>query len=471
MSAQPFEPASLITITPAPAGAIPDALSVTFQPAPEKPALGQPGLTAGDVTLTSPSTAVVSLGKAEKISSETIRQTGGLLARWLLQNHVSSVNIDAAPLVDHDGVLALTEGLYLGAFRFNRYKKSDNDETCVAVNLIGVPPHLYERLEQTRIVTAAVNLARDWAHEPANVINPVTLAERAVLLAKQYGLKVTVLDDQQLAAMGAGAIVAVGKASKTPARLIVLEHSGTNPEEAPIVLVGKGLTFDTGGYSLKDVTNILGMKYDKSGAIAVIATLVAVARLNLPQRVIGVIGAAENMVSGEGYRPDDILTTLSGKTVEIISTDAEGRLVLADCLTYAQKTFKPRLMIDLATLTGGAVVALGRVRAALLSNDDSLAAALFAAGERTFERLWRMPLDEEYANAIKSDDADIKNSGGREASCISGGMFLKQFVDDTVPWAHLDIAGTADTTKDSPYTPKGGTGFGVRLLIDYLQNL
>ncbi len=471
MTAQPFEPVSLITIVPAPAGAAPSALSVTFQPAPEKPALGQPGSATGDVTLISPNTAVVSLGKDEKISPETIRQAGGLLARWLFQNHVPSVDIDTAPLAALDGIPALAEGLYLGAFRFERYKKSENGGTSVVVNLIGVPQSLHEPLTQVQIVTAAVNLARDWAHEPANVINPVTLAERAVHLAQLYGLKVSVLDDKQLAAMGAGAIVAVGKASKTPARLIVLEHSGTNPEVAPIVLIGKGLTFDTGGYSLKDVANILGMKYDKSGAIDVIATLVAVARLNLPQRVIGVIGAAENMISGEGYRPDDILTTLSGKTVEIISTDAEGRLVLADCLTYAQQTFKPRLMIDLATLTGGAVVALGHVRAALLSNDDALAAALYAAGERTYERLWRMPLDEEYAKAIKSDDADIKNSGGREASCISGGMFLKQFVDDSVPWAHLDIAGTADTTKDGPYTPKGGTGFGVRLLIDYLKNL
>lgn len=471
MTEKAFEPASRITIALATEQAAPGPLTVVFQPAPDQPALGLPGVQAGDITLVSPDRAVVSLGKAEKITPEIIRQAGGLLSRWLLQNRVQAADIDTTPLADFGGIPALAEGLYLGAFRFERYKKSDKDQATVSVTLTGAPQDIAAQLNQVEIVTSAVNLARDWAHEPANVINPVTLAERASSVAAKYGLKFSVLDDGQLEALGAGAIVAVGKASKTPSRLIVLEHSGQNPEEAPIVLIGKGLTFDTGGYSLKDVTNIQTMKYDKSGALDVIAALSAAARLNLPQRVIGVIGAAENMISGEGYRPDDILTTLSGKTVEIISTDAEGRLVLADCLTYAQQTFKPRLMVDLATLTGGAVVALGRVRAALLSNNDTLADALYRAGERTYERLWRMPLDEEYFKAIKSDDADIKNSGGREASCISGGMFLKQFVEDSVPWAHLDIAGTADSTKDGPYTPKGGTGFGVRLLIDFLQNL
>ena len=236
-----------------------------------------------------------------------------------------------------------------------------------------------------------------------------------------------------------------------------------------MALVGKALTFDTGGYSIKTTEGIQGMKYDKCGGIAVIATLVAAAALGLKTPLVGVVGAAENMISGRAYRPDDILTSLSGKTIEVISTDAEGRLVLADSLTYVQNQYAPKAIIDLATLTGGVVVALGRVRAGLMGNDDALANALLAAGDRTYEKVWRLPLDEEYVKAIKGDDADIKNSGGREGTAIIGGTFLRQFVSDSVPWAHLDIAGMADTPKELPYCPKGATGFGIRLLLDYLE--
>ncbi len=213
------------------------------------------------------------------------------------------------------------------------------------------------------------------------------------------------------------------------------------------------------------------MKYDKCGGMTVIGVLQAAAALKIKTPIVGVIAAAENMISGSAYRPNDIVKTMSGKTVEIISTDAEGRMVLADALTYAQKHYKPRALIDLATLTGGVVIALGSIRAGMFSNDDRLAAALAAAGERVHERLWRLPLDDDYLELIKGDDSDLKNTGGRSADPVIGGMFLKQFVDEKVPWAHLDIAGTATTDKDQPYCPKGATGFGVRLLIDYLEGL
>jgi leucyl aminopeptidase len=255
--------------------------------------------------------------------------------------------------------------------------------------------------------------------------------------------------------------------------LIVLEYPGQDltADTKPVVLVGKAITFDTGGYSIKSVEGIQGMKYDKSGGLVVLATLQAAAQLKLKTRLVGVICAAENMISGGSYRPDDIITSLSGKTIEIISTDAEGRLVLADGLAYAQSHYQPAALIDLATLTGGMVVALGHVRAGIMSNDDHLAEQLISAGEKTHERLWRMPLDEEYFANIKGDEADIKNSGGREGAPIFGGIFLKQFVEDQVPWAHLDIAGTAHQSKELPYSPKGATGFGVRLLIEYLKGL
>lgn len=452
-------------------------LTVVFQPAPDKSAAGEPGKSVGDIlflraTDGNPS-LTVSLGKREKIKADTFRQAGGALASWLINQNVSEAQFEAAGLSKfgiEQAFSALCEGLLLGAFRFGRYKSADDAATVPTLYLSG-GNDLDKILDESQKLAAAVNLARDWGHEPANVINPVTLAARVTELAGQHNLKVTVIDDKALQGMGAGAIHAVGKGSKTPSRMILIEYPGQDASSDPVVLVGKAITFDTGGYSLKDSSNILGMKYDKCGALAVIAALVAAASLGIKTRVIGVVAAAENMVSGEAYRPDDILTTLSGKTVEIISTDAEGRLVLADALTYAARNLKPRAMVDFATLTGGCVIALGKVRAGLMSNDDALANALFRAGEDTHERLWRLPLDEDYEQQIKGDDGDIKNSGGREASAITAGLFLKNFVVPSVPWAHLDIAGTAATDKNTPYCQKGATGFGVRLIMEYLKGL
>lgn len=452
-------------------------LHAILKPAAEKPAFGEAGPQAGDTTLITSTTVIVSLGKSSKISTDSFRQSGGGLARWLDQQRISKIHIDADALDEFHiagSLPALLEGLLLGSFRFDRYKKKDEQPVNSQVVLHSTQPDtVTTAIWRSQRICAAVNLSRDWSHEPANVINPITLAERAKAVADQSGLGCTILDEKELEAMGAGAIVAVGKGSKTPSRLIILQYPGNNPPAGtqPIVLVGKALTFDTGGYSLKDVTNIQTMKYDKCGGLTVIAALRAAAELKIKTPVIGVIGAAENMISGEAYRPDDIIRSLSGTTIEIISTDAEGRLVLADALTYAQQKFQPRAIIDLATLTGGVVVALGRNRAGLMSNDDALARQLFEAGEETGEKLWRLPLDDEYFKLIKGDDADIKNSGGREGHAILGGMFLKQFVNEDTPWAHLDIAGMADSPKDLPYCPKGGTGFGVRLLLHYLENL
>jgi leucyl aminopeptidase len=314
-------------------------------------------------------------------------------------------------------------------------------------------------------------LTREWSHEPPNVINPVTLAERAQALADETSLSCTIFDDKKLEEMGAGALLSVGLGSKTPSHMIMLEHvgSGVAADAQPVVVVGKAITFDTGGYSLKSVQGIVGMKFDKCGGMAVIGILKAAAALDLPLRVIGLVPAAENMISSYAYRPNDIITSLSGKTIEIISTDAEGRLILSDALTYASTELNPRAVIDLATLTGGVVVALGKVRAGVMSTDDDLAAALAEAGDRSGERVWRLPLDEAYFELIKGNDSDLKNSAGKPlASSIVGGTFLKQFVLNDVPWAHIDIAGTA-------WTDQGGgtraTGFGVRLVLDYLQNL
>lgn len=448
--------------------------------APETVSLETAGKEVGDIRLLN-GKAVLSLGPQAKINAEMIRRAGGMLAKWLSKHEVSSAGLELAPLfgvglAPEAALGALVEGLLLGDFKFIAYK-SEKKSTKTDLSLLtdeSVSPSVFSALEsalqKATIISEATNLAREWSHEPANVINPVTLAERVQKLAAEVGLKCTVLDDKQLEAMGAGAIVAVGKASATPSRLIILEHAGTSGEK-PVALVGKAITFDTGGYSLKPVDGIVGMKYDKSGGMAVIATLMAAARLGLKTPVVGVIAAAENMISGHGYRPDDILTALNGKTIEIISTDAEGRLVLADALTYTERTFQPRAMVDIATLTGAVIIALGSVRAGVLSTNDGLAQALIQSGERTFERLWQLPLDEEYFELIKGDDSDMKNSGGRKAGTIVGGTFLKQFVTEATPWAHIDIAGVMGAEKDLPYCPKGGMGFGVRLFIDYLENL
>jgi leucyl aminopeptidase len=422
--------------------------------------------------------AVVSLGQKEKINLETFRRAGGALAKWITKNKVTEAAVETAPFVDYglasDQIaFALTEGLLLGSFRFDKHKSKKDEPVSARVSFLD--ESLKQTIEQATIICEATNLARAWAHEPANVINPVSLAARVQELASEVGLKCTILDDKQLAEMGAEAIVAVGQGSATPARLIVLEYqpaAGREAEAPPVALVGKAITFDTGGYSIKTTDGMVGMKHDKCGAMAVLGVIVAAARLKISTPVVAVLAAAENMISEVAYRPNDILKTLSGKTVEIISTDAEGRLVLCDALAYAQRQFKPSALINLATLTGGVVVALGSTRAGLFSNNDELSRALFDIGEQVHERLWRLPLDDDYFELLKSEDADFKNSAGvRKAHPIVGGIFLKQFVKDETPWAHLDIAGVSDWDREMPYCPKGASGFGVRLLVEYLRGL
>jgi leucyl aminopeptidase len=479
-----YKPTYVVHLSAAQKTSEPASVTARFGFAPDQPTVGQPGKDAGDMIFRNVGNnafeVLVSLGKASHYSLEMVRRAGGRLGAWLVDSGSSALAVDLpaleafpAPHATADQVAqALFEGIKLGAYQFNQYKKDPEPIREFTVTALSSQPAVTQALlERVEKLTNAILFARDLSHQPANVINPITLAEQAQLMAAQFGLKVRVLDDKELAQLGAGAILAVGQGSQTPSRLIVLEYPGTQPELKPVVLVGKAITFDTGGYSLKSTDGMVSMKYDKCGGADVLATLQAAAALRLKTPLIGIVGAAENMISGGSYRPDDIIKTLNGKTVEIVSTDAEGRLVLADALAYAQKEYQPRAIIDLATLTGGVVNALGHVRAGLMSNNDALAETLSRCGDRTFERLWRMPLDEEFSKKMKGVDADLRNSGGREGHCILGGAFLKEFVSDDVPWAHLDIAGMADLDHDLPYSPKGATGFGIRLLIDYLENL
>lgn len=398
-----------------------------------------------------------------------------MTAQSLIERGISRAVLNADELiseVDAD-IIPFLEGMCLRHYAFDRYKSGvPKAALTIAVPSDGISTATRKAVQKALKVCEATHTARTLGHEPPNIINPVSLAEYCKRMAKSWGLSCKVIDDKQLARMKANGIVQVGIGSKTPSRLIILTHEGSGGTRTkPVVLVGKAITFDTGGYSLKDKNGIVGMKYDKCGGMAVIGTMHACATAGCKTPVIGVIAAAENMISGEAYRPNDIIRMLNGKTVEIISTDAEGRMVLADSLAYAEKEFKPRCMIDVATLTGGVVVALGNQRAGLMTDDDQLATRLMEAGNRVNEKLWRLPLDDEYLELIRGDDSDLKNSGGRAAHAIIGGMFLKQFVTSKTPWAHLDIAGMGDVDKDTAICPKGATGFGVRLLYDFLSQL
>lgn len=418
-------------------------------------------------------TWTLQVGLEDPLDAESLRRAGGRLARWLLDRQATEIGIDAAgvhALGVPQGLQALSEGLLLGGFRFDAHKTAPPARRPLTVHLLVQEDEsrALRSVQRARAIASGANLARAWAHEPPNVLHPVELADRARDLAARAVLGCTVLDETDLKSLGAGALLAVGMGSLHPPRLIVLEHRGSG-QGRPVVVVGKAITFDTGGYSLKKRKKIVGMKFDKSGGMAVAGLLQAAADLDLRTPLVGVIAAAENAISERAYRPNDIIRTLSGKTVEIISTDAEGRLILADALTYAQSNYEPRALIDLATLTSGVVSALGPFRAGLMSNDDDLAQALLASGERVRERLWRLPLDEDVLDLIRAPDSDLKNSGGLKATPLIGGTFLKQFIDEGMPWAHLDIAGVAVRDDDLPYLTKGATGFGVRLLVDFLE--
>jgi len=316
------------------------------------------------------------------------------------------------------------------------------------------------------VIAEAVTLARDLANEPGNFMTPTLFAEKAEEVANAVGLGYQVLEESDMASLGMGALLGVAQGSEEPAKFVVLEHNAGHPELDTYVIVGKGITFDSGGISLKPGEGMEWMRDDMSGAAVALGVLQAVARLRLPLHVVGLLPTTENLPDGRAYKPGDVLESLAGLTIEVVSTDAEGRLILADALAYARR-FQPKAVVDLATLTGACVVALGNVTSGLMSNDDSLAAQLGAASARTGERIWRLHLFDEYAEQIKSDVADVRNTGGRPAGSITAGLFLQRFAD--YPWAHLDIAGTAKVDKERGYIPKGATGHGVRLLVDWLR--
>jgi len=319
------------------------------------------------------------------------------------------------------------------------------------------------------LIGDAVFMARDLVTEPGNVIYPETLAAAAASLSA-FGVKIEVLDEKQMAKLGMNTLLGVAQGSVKPARLVTMHWNGNPAQKQPVCFVGKGVTFDTGGISLKPGPGMEDMKFDMGGAAAVIGAIRALASRKAKANVVGVIGCVENMPDGNAQRPGDVVVSMSGQTVEILNTDAEGRLVLCDAMWYAQEKFNPSCVIDLATLTGAIIISLGHEHAGLFSNDDQLAERLTQAGKETEETLWRFPLGKAYDKMLDSPIADVKHIGGREAGSITAAQFLQRFIKKGVAWAHLDIAGTAWQSKDRPLSPKGATAYGVRLLDRFIAD-
>jgi len=404
----------------------------------------------------------VGLGKTAELNARTLQDAGG--------NAVATIARDTRAAIAADGLqpgqaAEVALGATLRAYRFDRYRtkeKAEDKPRLAALTLLNADPAAAQSAWQPLTgVANGVFVTRDLVSEPPNVLNPAEMAERCRTLAG-LGLEVEVLGPKEMGELGFGALLGVAQGSANEPRMVVMQWNGGGSAK-PVAFIGKGVTFDTGGISIKPAGGMEDMKWDMAGAGAVIGLMAALAGRKAKVNAVGLVGLVENMPSGTAQRPGDVVKSYSGQTIEVINTDAEGRLVLADVIWYCQQKFDPQFMVDLATLTGAIIISLGHENAGLFSNDDALAEKLIAAGKDTGEKLWRMPLDEAYDKQIKSDIADMKNVGGRPGGSITAAQFIKRFVNDK-PWAHLDIAGMAWSSKDSAVTPKGATAFGVRLL-------
>ena len=417
------------------------------------------------------------IGKKEDITKDTIRMISGKMAQKARELKLKEFSVIMPPSFVTESNSAMTqviEGVKMALYKFDKFK-SEKINSIPDLTIIASKSNKILRSAKTaEIVADGAILAKSIANLPPNECTPTTLANFAKTISKKSKMKCKIISEPELKKQGFGGISAVGKGSKNKPKLIVMEHNNGRKSEKPIVLVGKAVTFDTGGISLKPGASMDEMKFDKCGGCTVLGIMKAVSELKLPINVIGIIPSVENMPSGESYRPGDIIKLYSGKTAEILNTDAEGRLILADALAYGEKQYSPKAIIDFATLTGACIVALGTNVAAITSNDERLTNRINDASKRTTEEVWELPLNQDYMDMIKSDVADMKNVGmGRAAGTITAAAFLKNAIEKT-PWTHIDIAGVAWTqgaTKEKSYNPKGATGFGVRLILDYLQNL
>jgi len=416
--------------------------------------------------------AIAGLGKRQDFNVDKIRGVAGEFCRALrkLNCHKIATILHSAGIGGIEleaSVEAIAEGALLGLYNFTKYKKpeyEDIEEMLIVVREKEKVPILEQAVGKGKLLAEATNLARDMVNEPANYMTPSQMAEAAKEIASKYDLEFKVFDREDMEAMGMGALLGVAKGSNQPPKLITLSYKGDERSEKAIGFLGKGITFDSGGISIKPSEGMGEMKEDMAGAAAVMTALGAIAQLKPKVNITAIIPATENLPSGTALKPGDVLKALNGKTIEVISTDAEGRLILADALSYAQRLGLSPL-IDLATLTGSCRVALGTLYSGLFGNNQDLVNKVLRAAERTGERMWQMPMPEEYKEQNKSEIANVKNTGNRYGGAITAAFFLNEFVDDT-PWVHLDIAGTASSNKESGYIVKGATGVGVRTLVE-----
>lgn len=428
---------------------------------------------------------VMGLGKRKDFSLDRIRSIAANSSRYARRIHIKEMAIhdfSCCQISPADSAEAIVEGILLGMYRFDKYKSKKKNPTkllekvtIVACGEEAVPALQAGAFKGQNLANCA-NYVRDLVNEPACFMTPSTFAERAQEIAQQVGLTICVLDQADLEKEGMGAFLAVAKGSEQPPKMVVMEYNG-KPGAKKIGIVGKGITFDSGGYDLKPSQAMLRMYGDMAGAAATLGAIHAIALQKLPVNVVAVMPLAENLISGKAFKPSDIVYSMSGKTIEILNTDAEGRLLLCDALTYVQKYHKPDILVDIATLTGAAIIALGRTVSAVLTNDDELYERVFKAGEYCGERVWRLPLYDEYRAQLVSDVADIESVGGRSAGTITAAMFLKEFIEENQPWMHIDIAGTSMMEEEiaryvkNPYLPKeGGTGTGTRLLYHFVES-
>ncbi len=411
---------------------------------------------------------LVGLGKRGEVSSEKTRQAGGKAAVYIRDAGMKNIALSTRVIYSLKlSPIDFVEGSLLGLYTFDRYRSEDSKKKIKSFTVLSeVSKGLVDEIKWARIGASSVYFTRDLINTPSNDMTPTHLAREALFL-KRKNLSVKILQKKDVKKLGMGAYLSVTRGSKEPPRFIVLNYRGA--KGAPLVLIGKSITFDSGGISLKPAEGMEKMKYDMAGGAVVLGVIKAVSELGLPVNLIGILPATENLPGGSATKPGDVVMSVNRKTVEIVNTDAEGRLIIADAIGYAGR-FKPWAIIDIATLTGACSIALGNEAIAMMGNNRDLIEKIKKSADKTYERVWEMPLFEEYKEYLRSDIADIKNSGGKNGSLVTSAYFLFEFVGK-VPWVHLDIAGTAWADKDKPYIPKGASGIGVRLILNLIKEL
>lgn len=413
----------------------------------------------------------IGLGSKDKLTTEIIRSSFGKAIKKaivLKAKKISLQMVSSEKLSIEDTIKSMIEGIGFGEYKFDKYKTEVNENLEIEISIcnddIADLNSIHEYIDEASMLVETTKLARDLVNEPANILYPETLAEKVISSGNKYGFQVEVFDETKINELGMQSFLSVAKGSEKPPRLIIMRYFGDENKKDDILgLVGKGVTYDSGGYSIKPTSSMDSMKSDMGGAASVIGAISAIAKNKLKINVIGVIAACENLISGGAYKPGDIIGSMAGKYIEVLNTDAEGRLTLIDAVHYIIEKEKANKVIDIATLTGAALTALGVTTTAVIANDDEFYKDLESASLLADEKVWRLPNFDDYKKLIKSDIADLKNVGGRNAGTITAGLFIGEFVQNK-PWLHLDIAGTAWTEKEGDYYSKGGTGVGVRTL-------